>query len=95
MFCLAYLVLKVHRSLIAQRTVAALARAKQKAIQVKCLSNLKQLGQALQMCVDDNEDRVSATLWNGMTTLPGTAATVSVTNQNVSADPSYYRVRTQ
>src|SRR5205814_2509125 len=32
----------------------ALARAKQKALQAACMSNLKQIGHALQMYMDDN-----------------------------------------
>ena len=30
------------------------------------MSNLKQIGQALQMYIDDNEDRLPGPLWNGM-----------------------------
>jgi Bacterial Ig domain len=38
---------------------------------------------------------LSSTNWTTLTTLPGTGGTVSVTNQNVSTGPTYYRVRTQ
>jgi prepilin-type N-terminal cleavage/methylation domain-containing protein len=53
-------------AILAAMLLPALARAKQKAIQVNCTSNLKQLGQALQLYVDDNEDRLPGPLWNGM-----------------------------
>jgi len=53
-------------AILAALLLPALARAKQKAIQVKCLSNLKQLGHALQMYIDDNEDQLPGPLWNGM-----------------------------
>jgi prepilin-type N-terminal cleavage/methylation domain-containing protein len=44
----------------------ALARAKQGTLQTDCLSNLKQLGYALQMYIDDNDDRLPGPLWNGL-----------------------------
>jgi len=44
----------------------ALARAKQKTRQADCISNLNQLGRALQMYIDDNEDQLPGPLWNGM-----------------------------
>jgi prepilin-type processing-associated H-X9-DG protein len=44
----------------------ALTRSKQKTIPVDCLANLKQLGHALQMYVDDNEDQLPGPLWTGM-----------------------------
>jgi len=44
----------------------ALNRSKPKTIRMDCLSNLKQLGHALQMYVDDNEDQLPGPLWTGM-----------------------------
>jgi len=44
----------------------ALAKTKQDTLQAGCLSNLKQLGYALQMYIDDNDDRLPGPLWNGM-----------------------------
>ena len=44
----------------------ALARAKQKTRQADCISNLNQLGRALQMYIDDNEDQLPGPLWTGM-----------------------------
>ena len=52
--------------ILAATLLPALARAKHKTIQADCISNLKQLGQALQMYVDDNDDRFPGPLWNGL-----------------------------
>jgi prepilin-type N-terminal cleavage/methylation domain-containing protein len=43
----------------------ALARAKQKAIQAACMSNLKQIGHALQMYMDDNSDSLPGPCFTG------------------------------
>jgi len=59
----------------------ALARAKHKATQAKCMSNMKQIGHALQMYMDDNSD-----------TLPGpcrTGARASY-DKNSSEELIYY-----
>jgi prepilin-type N-terminal cleavage/methylation domain-containing protein len=53
-------------AILAVMVLPALARAKQRTHQTDCLSNLKQLGHALQMYIDDNEDRLPGPLWNGM-----------------------------
>lgn len=53
-------------AILAATLLPALARARQKTIQTDCLSNLKQLGHALQMYVDDNENRFPGPLWNGL-----------------------------
>jgi prepilin-type N-terminal cleavage/methylation domain-containing protein/prepilin-type processing-associated H-X9-DG protein len=53
-------------AILAALLLPALARAKQKATQIKCLSNLKQLGHAFQMYIDDNGDQLPGPLWNGM-----------------------------
>lgn len=53
-------------AVLAAMLLPALARAKQKANQTGCLSNLKQLGHALQMYTSDNEDLLPGPLWNGM-----------------------------
>ncbi len=52
--------------ILAAMFLPALARAKGKTIQVNCISNLKQLGNALQMYLDDNQERLPGPLWNGM-----------------------------
>lgn len=46
--------------------LAALTRTKQKRLQAECFSHLKQLGHALQMYIDDNDDQLPGPLWNGM-----------------------------
>jgi len=43
----------------------ALARAKQKATQTGCMSNLKQIGNALQMYLDDNRDTLPGPCFTG------------------------------
>jgi len=43
-------------AILAAMLLPALSRAKAKAVQVNCTSNLKQLGLAIQMFVDDNQD---------------------------------------
>src|SRR6266496_5253467 len=43
----------------------ALARAKQKAIQAGCMSNLKQISHALQMYLDDNTDVLPGPCFSG------------------------------
>ena len=53
-------------AILAALLLPALARATRKASQINCISNLKQLGQALQMYGDDHEDRLPGPLWNGM-----------------------------
>ncbi len=53
-------------AILAALLLPALARAKTKAIQINCVSNLKQISTALQMYIDDNEDQLPGPLWNGM-----------------------------
>jgi prepilin-type N-terminal cleavage/methylation domain-containing protein len=53
-------------AILAALLLPALARARQKATQVKCISNLKQLGLGLQMYVDDNDDQLPGPVWDGM-----------------------------
>ncbi len=53
-------------AILAAMLLPALARTQQKATQINCLSNLKQLGHALQMYVDDHGDQLPGPLWNGM-----------------------------
>lgn len=43
-------------AILAAMLLPALANAKARAIQIKCVSNLKQVGTAIQMFVDDNKD---------------------------------------
>src|SRR5260221_200623 len=53
-------------ALLAAMLLPALARAKRKANQITCASNLNQLGHALQMYIDDNAECLPGPLWNGM-----------------------------
>jgi prepilin-type N-terminal cleavage/methylation domain-containing protein/prepilin-type processing-associated H-X9-DG protein len=53
-------------AIVAALSLSTLARAKQKRLQADCLSQLKQLGHALQMYIDDNEDQLPGPLWSGM-----------------------------
>ena len=53
-------------AILAALLLPALARAKQRTNQADCLANLKQLGHAMQMYIDDNEDQLPGPLWNGM-----------------------------
>src|SRR5258708_21869137 len=53
-------------AILAAMLLPAFARAKRKANQITCTSNLKQLGQALQMYIDDYSDCLPGPLWNGM-----------------------------
>ncbi len=53
-------------AILAALLLPALARARQKATQTKCVSNLKQLGLGLQMYIDDNDDQLPGPVWDGM-----------------------------
>jgi prepilin-type N-terminal cleavage/methylation domain-containing protein/prepilin-type processing-associated H-X9-DG protein len=52
-------------ALLAAMLLPALARAKQKAIAVNCISNLKQVGAALQLYVDENQQKLPGPAWAG------------------------------
>ena len=52
-------------AILAGLLLPALARAKQKASQTTCISNLKQVGMALQMYADDNRDFLPGPMWIG------------------------------
>lgn len=57
-------------AILASLLLPALAKAKSKAIQIKCASNTKQLGIAIRMYADDNRDRFPD-LRDPITRLPG------------------------
>jgi prepilin-type N-terminal cleavage/methylation domain-containing protein/prepilin-type processing-associated H-X9-DG protein len=52
-------------ALLTAMLLPALARAKQKAVSAQCLANLKQVGVALQMYVDDNSQMFPGPVWAG------------------------------
>jgi len=62
-------------AILAAMLLPALAKAKQKAMQANCISNLKQLGYAIQMYVGDHNDRLPGPCWTGIfftySSLPG------------------------
>jgi len=73
-------------AILASLLLPALARAKQKALQANCTSNLKQLCYALSMYTTDNNDFLPGPCWTGIfyiyqDTAPG---------QDVNANPSKY-----
>jgi prepilin-type N-terminal cleavage/methylation domain-containing protein/prepilin-type processing-associated H-X9-DG protein len=53
-------------AILAALLLPALARAKQKAYQANCVSNLKQVGYAIAMYTGDNNDRMPGPCWTGM-----------------------------
>jgi prepilin-type N-terminal cleavage/methylation domain-containing protein/prepilin-type processing-associated H-X9-DG protein len=52
-------------AILAAMLLPALAHAKQKAYGIQCISNLKQVGTALQMYVDDNRQLLPGPVWAG------------------------------
>jgi len=53
-------------AILAALLLPALARAKQKALQVNCVSNLKQLGLAIELYVDDHDGKLPGPCWTGI-----------------------------
>jgi prepilin-type N-terminal cleavage/methylation domain-containing protein len=53
-------------AILAAMLLPALAKAKQKAHQINCTSNLKQIGVAIEMYTMDNSDRLPGPCWTGM-----------------------------
>jgi prepilin-type N-terminal cleavage/methylation domain-containing protein/prepilin-type processing-associated H-X9-DG protein len=53
-------------AILAALLLPVLASAKQKALQAKCLNNLKQLGYGITMYADDNTDHLPGPLWQGL-----------------------------
>lgn len=52
-------------AILAGMLLPALSRAKAKAQQIKCLGNMKQLGLAAQMYMNDSEDKLPVGTWDG------------------------------
>jgi len=53
-------------AILAGLLLPALAKAKQSAYKIKCVSNLKQLGAAIEMYTGDNGDRLPGPVWQGL-----------------------------
>jgi len=53
-------------AILAAMLLPALAKAKQKALQINCTSNLKQIGLAIEMYTLDNNDYLPGPCWTGM-----------------------------
>ena len=53
-------------AILAALLLPALARAKQKAIQTQCLSNMKQIGLAIHMYADDEDGTLPGPVWTGV-----------------------------
>lgn len=53
-------------AILAAMLLPALAKAKQKAYQINCTSNLKQIGVAIEMYTIDNADLLPGPCWTGM-----------------------------
>jgi type II secretory pathway pseudopilin PulG len=53
-------------AVLAAMMLPAMDRAKAKANQITCVSNLKQIGHGLQMYLDDEADQLPGPLWSGM-----------------------------
>src|SRR5216117_1603965 len=51
--------------ILAGMLLPALASAKRKAYTINCLSNLKQIGVAMEMFVDDNHQSLPGPVWAG------------------------------
>ena len=52
-------------AILAALLLPALARAKRKAYAIQCISNLKQVGVAMQMYIDDNQQSLPGPCWAG------------------------------
>lgn len=52
--------------ILAALLLPSLARAKQAAYRIKCVSNLKQLGTAIEMYASDHADRLPGPVWQGL-----------------------------
>jgi prepilin-type N-terminal cleavage/methylation domain-containing protein len=53
-------------AILAAMLLPALAKAKAKALQINCTSNLKQIGIAIEMYTHDNNDQLPGPCWTGM-----------------------------
>jgi prepilin-type N-terminal cleavage/methylation domain-containing protein len=73
-------------AILAALLLPALAKAKQKALQANCSHNLKQLGYAVSMYSQDNNDFLPGPAWSGIFCIYQDTAP----NQPLSANPNKY-----
>ena len=52
-------------AILASFLLPSLSKAKQSAYRIKCVSNLKQIGAAIEMYATDHEDRLPGPVWQG------------------------------
>ncbi len=52
--------------ILAALLLPSLGKAKQSAYRIKCVSNLKQLGAAIEMYASDHDDRLPGPVWQGL-----------------------------
>jgi prepilin-type N-terminal cleavage/methylation domain-containing protein len=71
-------------AILAAMLLPALAKAKQKAMQANCVSNLKQTGYAIAMYLEDNGDKLPGPCWTGM------FFTYQDSNPSNPSDPNRY-----
>jgi prepilin-type N-terminal cleavage/methylation domain-containing protein/prepilin-type processing-associated H-X9-DG protein len=82
-------------AILASMLLPALAKAKTKSLQVKCASNIRQMGLALRMYADDNNDMLpdcTGAVWPW--DLPGRAANALVRNggtRNILYCPGFWK----
>ena len=69
-------------AILAAMLLPALAAAKAKAYQINCTSNLKQIGTAIQLYVNDNNDKLPGPCWTGMF--------FTYSDTGVASDPERY-----
>lgn len=69
-------------AILAAMLLPALSKAKEKAVRITCTNNNKQLGLAMRMYVDDNNDFLAWPNW-GDSTVPGPGWLYALTNRAV------------
>jgi len=80
-------------AILAAMLLPALSRAKAKALRIKCVANMKQLGLASEMYKDDNEDKIPVGAWSGGCFIIGPLATYlgAKVDENRLNDQPYIR----